>query len=264
MQLPASERVASRLEFLDEVGSTNDVLRARAGSDPEFSVVVTTSQTAGRGRLGRAWVAPPGRTLAASVLLKPGEAHLDRLGWLPLLAGLAMTRAVSALVAAGSEPAHEVSLKWPNDVHIDGLKVSGILTEFVPPAAVVVGAGLNLEMTADELPTPQATSLTLNGVQLHGAELVDAALAAFLSELRAQYDSYLAHGADATASGLRDSVVSACSTIGRAVRVELPGAPDLYGTAEGIDDTGRLLVARDGDRRLQAVAAGDVTHLRYE
>jgi BirA family biotin operon repressor/biotin-[acetyl-CoA-carboxylase] ligase len=167
MQLPLSTAIAPALEYLDETGSTNDVLRARAESDPEFSVVVTGSQTAGRGRLGRVWVAPPGRTLAASVLLKPtlpgGAVGADSFGWLPLLAGLAMTRAVDSLLSG-----HEVSLKWPNDVQVDGLKVSGILTEFVPPAAVIVGAGLNLELDADELPTPQATSLALNGATLRG------------------------------------------------------------------------------------------------
>ncbi len=261
MQLAASSAIASRLEYLDEVGSTNDVLRARAQHDPEFSVVVTASQTAGRGRLGRVWVAPAGRTLAASVLLKPvivGAAMpVDSFGWLPLLAGLAMTRAVDSLVTG-----HDVSLKWPNDVHIDGLKVSGILTEFVPPASVVVGAGLNLELTADELPTPQATSLVLAGATLRGAALFDAALAGYLGALRELYDAFLSSGADATASGLRVAVSERCSTIGQEVRVELSGAADLYGTADGIDATGRLLVV--SDRARQAVAAGDVTHLRYE
>jgi BirA family biotin operon repressor/biotin-[acetyl-CoA-carboxylase] ligase len=261
MQLPLSTAIASRLEYLDETGSTNDVLRARAESDPEFSVVVTGSQTAGRGRLGRVWVAPPGRTLAASVLLKPtlpgAAVGAAGFGWLPLLAGLAMTRAVDALV-----PGHEVALKWPNDVQVDGLKVSGILTEFVPPAAVVVGAGLNLELGADELPTPQSTSLALNGTALRGEALFDAALAGYLGALRELYDEFLASGADAAAGGLRAAVAERCSTIGRAVRVELPGTPDLYGTADGIDDTGRLLVGANG--AVQAVAAGDVTHLRYE
>ncbi|MEP6477948.1 MAG: biotin--[acetyl-CoA-carboxylase] ligase [Rhodoglobus sp.] len=261
MQLPLSTAIASRLEYLDETGSTNDVLRARAERDPEFSVVVTGSQTAGRGRLGRVWVAPPGRTLAASVLLKPtlpgGSVGADSYGWLPLLAGLAMTRAVDALV-----PGAEVALKWPNDVHVNGLKVSGILTEFVPPAAVIVGAGLNLELAADELPTPQASSLTLAGATLVGDDLFDAALAGYLGALGDLYDAFLGGGADATASGLRAAVVERCGTIGRPVRVELPGVPDLYGTADGIDATGRLLVRANGV--VQAVAAGDVTHLRYE
>ena len=243
MRLPLSSAIVDRLDVLDETGSTNAVLveRARAGTAPEFSVVMTTNQTAGRGRLGRTWVAPPGKTIAVSVLLTP----TDRLSWLPLLAGLAMTRAVRSLVTG-----HEVTLKWPNDVQVDGLKVSGLLAELVPGAGVVIGAGLNLTIDESELPTPVSTSLTLVGASPD--DLVDRALAAYLGELRGLYEGMLA-GAD-----IRAQVVAECSTIGRRVRVELPGGDDLYGTATGIDAEGRLVV----DDRV--VAAGDVTHLRYE
>lgn len=256
MQLPLSHAIAPHLDVVPRVGSTNAELVARASDAPHFSVIVTTDQTAGRGRLGRVWVAPPGKTLAVSVLLTPGEVPLDRLGWIPLLAGLAMTRAVATLV-----PAHRASLKWPNDVHIDGLKVSGVLTEYVADAhAIVVGAGLNLTMTVDELPTPTSTSLTLNGATDDDG-LLDAALSAYLHELQHLYAEFEGSGFDA-AAGLRDEVVRACSTLGRRVRVELPGGDDLYGPAEDIDDAGRLLVRDTGV--VHAVAAGDVTHLRYE
>ena len=235
--------------MLAETGSTNAVLvaRAAAGSEHDFSVVATTNQTAGRGRLGRTWVAPPGRTLAVSVLLAPGVLEPARLGWLPLLAGLAMTRAVTSLVPAA------VALKWPNDVQVEGLKVSGLLAELVPGAGVVVGAGLNLTMTEAELPTPVSTSLTLAGASAD--DIVDRALAAYLTQLRDLYIDFVADGLDATR--LRSAVKDACSTLGRRVRVELPGAEDLVGIAEDIDESGRLVVAG------RPVAAGDVTHLRY-
>lgn len=256
MQLPLSRAIAPHLDVVPRVGSTNVELVARASGAPHFSVIVTTDQTAGRGRLGRVWVAPPGKTLAVSVLLSPGNVSLDRLGWIPLLAGLAMTRAVATLV-----PGHPASLKWPNDVQIDGLKVSGVLTEYVADArAIVVGAGLNLTMTVDELPTPTSTSLALNGANGDDG-LLDAALSAYLGELQRLYAEFAGSGFDA-AAGLRSEVVRACSTLGRRVRVELPGGNDLYGTAEDIDDAGRLLVRDTGI--LHAVAAGDVTHLRYE
>jgi BirA family biotin operon repressor/biotin-[acetyl-CoA-carboxylase] ligase len=238
MSLPLSTALATTLIVLDEAGSTNSVLVERAPADPEFTVVVTTNQTAGRGRLGRTWVAPPGTTIAVSVLLKPTEG----MSWLPLLAGLAMTRAVRSLIGD-----HEVTLKWPNDVHVDGLKVSGLLAELVPGVGVVMGAGLNLTMDASELPTPTSTSLTLVGAS--EVDLVDRALAAYLGELRELYYG----GGD-----IRALVSAECSTIGRRVRVELPGGDDLYGTATALDEEGRLIV--DG----RAIAAGDVTHLRYE
>ena len=244
MRLPLSSAIADRLDVLDEAGSTNAVLaaRARAGTEPEFSVVVTMNQTAGRGRLGRTWTAPPGRTIAVSVLLTPPDSA--KLGWIPLIAGLAMTRAVRSLVAG-----HEVTLKWPNDVQVDGLKVSGLLAELVPGAGVVMGAGLNLTMDAAELPTPVSTSLTLVGADPEGIE--DAALAAYLTELKALYARLL------DGAGVRGEVERECSTVGRSVRVELPGGDNLYGTATGLDEGGRLVV--DG----RAIAAGDVTHLRY-
>jgi len=259
MHLPLSRAVAAHIDVLPEIGSTNVELVARASAAdlPDFSVLVTDTQTAGKGRLGRSWVAPPGTTLAISVLLRPGSMPVQRLGWLPLLAGLAMTRAVGSLVAS-----HEVSLKWPNDVHIDGLKVSGILAELLPGGeSVVIGAGLNLTMTEAQLPVSTATSLTLNGVD--GGDIVDRALSAYLQHLRKLYETFSNSGLDATASGLREAVTRACGTIGRRVRVELPDGADLYGTAESIDELGRLVVlAADGSR--QRVAAGDVTHLRYE
>ena len=241
--------MAEHLDVLDEAGSTNAVLvgRASAGSEVDFSVVVTTNQTAGRGRLGRTWVAPPETTIAVSVLLAPAGVEPARLGWVPLLAGLAMTRAVASLVDG------PVALKWPNDVHVNGLKVSGLLAELVPGVGVVVGAGLNLTMTAEQLPTPTSTSLTLVGASAE--DLVDRALSAYLVALRDLYIDFVAGGLDA--SDLRTAVKAACATLGRQVRVELPGTDDLIGLAEDIDESGRLVV--DG----HPVAAGDVTHLRY-
>ncbi len=257
MMLTQSRTVAPGLQFLAETGSTNAELVRQASESAlaDFTVVATANQTAGRGRLDRVWVAPPGRTIAVSVLLAPGAVPIARLGWMPLLAGLAMTRAVASLATA-----HSVALKWPNDVLVDGLKVSGLLTELLPGGrGVVVGAGLNLTMTDDELPTPKATSLTLVGVEEH--DIVDRALAAYLVELRRAYDAFVATGLDPEA-GLRAAVTAACATIGREVRVELPGTPDLHGTATDIDELGRLVVRRDAE--LLPVAAGDVTHLRYE
>jgi BirA family biotin operon repressor/biotin-[acetyl-CoA-carboxylase] ligase len=258
MHLPRSREIVPELELMPQIGSTNAELVARAsgGLVSDFTVIATTNQTAGRGRLDRVWVAPPGRTIAVSVLLAPGAVALERLGWLPLLAGLAMTRAVLSLVVN-----HEVTLKWPNDVQVDGLKVSGLLAELVRGSAgVVVGAGLNLTIPADDLPTPTATSLGLVGVAED--EIVDRALAAYLGELHRAYTEFSAETFDAQ-RGLRAAVSARCSTLGREVRVELPGADDLYGLAESLDELGRLQV-RTKDARLHSIAAGDVTHLRYQ
>jgi BirA family biotin operon repressor/biotin-[acetyl-CoA-carboxylase] ligase len=290
MDFPASRAAAREFVALAEVSSTNDALRDRAmaGNLPDFRVVVTLNQTAGRGRLDRVWVAPPGQALAVSVLLRPalpggGSVAVERYGWIPLLAGLAMTRAVQALVHGrsldGAEPdatrslgprsdrlegSPPVSLKWPNDVLIGGRKVSGLLAELLPDAAgVIVGAGLNLSIPEAELPVPTATSLSLNGVPAT-EELADRALAAYLVELRSLWSGFLAAGGDAETCGIRSAVSEACSTLGQPVRVSLPGGTELLGTAVDLDAEGRLRIRSATDAPLQTVAAGDITHLRYE
>lgn len=260
MDLPLSRAAAPELEWLAQAGSTNTELSARAstGTAPRWLVYATDHQTAGRGRLDRQWVAPAGTSLAVSVLMPTAAADHDQLGWFPLIAGLAMTRTVAALLPDG-----QVGLKWPNDVQVAGLKVAGLLAEYVPDAhAVVMGAGLNLTMTPDQLPTQQATSLTLHGAEPEG--LLDAALSRYLTELRSLHARLVSAGFDADKAGVRDAVAAACTTLGRDVRVDLPGGGELLGVAEGLDESGRLLVRPPGGAPLQPVAAGDVTHLRYE
>jgi BirA family biotin operon repressor/biotin-[acetyl-CoA-carboxylase] ligase len=269
MQLPLSEAVVPRLDWMPVADSTNDVLvqAAKTGDPadwPDLSVVATDNQVAGRGRLGRTWTAPAGRSLAISVLLRPrldsGEPlSFDRYSILPLVVGLAMTRAVAGVVPAASDP---VSLKWPNDVLIGPKKVSGILGELLPDGTgVVIGAGLNLALTDDELPTPTSTSLALAGVKDVSA---DAVLAAYLSALTTLYRRQLSAGGDSVAAGVHAEIVAACGTLGRAVRVELPGGGIETGIARTIDQSGRLVVdpSRGGDPLF--VAAGDVTHLRHD
>jgi BirA family biotin operon repressor/biotin-[acetyl-CoA-carboxylase] ligase len=267
MELRRSGEIVPHMRLLAEAGSTNDVLIALAdeGDEVDFSTVVTLNQTGGRGRLGRTWVAPADKALAVSVLLRPrlpaGEPlGLEHFGWIPLIAGVAMATAVHALVGG-----HRTRLKWPNDVLIDGLKVSGVLAELLPSGdAVVIGAGVNLCLEASELPVPTATSLLLAGVHPSGEELADLILSDYLATLGDLMSSFLQVGADAGASGILDLVTEWCSTLGQEVRVELPGGDDLVGVATGIDPTGRLVVQRTSDGAVQAVAAGDVTHLRYE
>ena len=249
MDLPLSRSVVGTLIELPSVGSTNSELLARAADPalPEFATLVTTDQTDGRGRLDRTWVAPAGTSLAVSVLLR-GRLNHPLASWIPLLAGRAMADAVAA--AGGGD---RVAVKWPNDVLIDGRKACGILAEAVPGTAdVVLGAGLNLSQTTDELPRPDATSLALAGIP--AGSRIDDLLARYLQGIWAPFD----RGDDVAT--VRDVVAAACSTIGQRVRVDL-GAEILVGTAVGLDLAGRLEVRADGGR-ITAVAAGDVVHVR--
>ncbi|MBX9472694.1 biotin--[acetyl-CoA-carboxylase] ligase [Microcella sp.] len=276
MLLPLSRAIAPDLDWRERCASTNTELVARAGSSRDLAVIATDTQTAGRGRLDRVWSAPSGTALAVSVLVRhdaglasAGDGvfathHSDamgertapdprRLGWLPLIAGVAMTRAVQTLGVG------RAGLKWPNDVLVHDRKLSGILTELTS-IGVVIGAGLNLSMTQPDLPVPTATSLVIEGVEADDA-LTDRALAAYLGELLPLVAQWRA----ADLELLPSIVVPHLQTLGRAVRVERPGLPVTLGTAMRLDDDGRLIVQPSAQgSALIAVAAGDVTHLRYE
>ena len=259
MELHASAQFASRLEYLPETGSTNTDLLALAVNSPElwgdFSVLLTDNQTAGRGRLDREWVTQPGSALAVSVLLRPVSFGIEKFGWLPLLAGLAMQRAVASLVEDA-----EVSLKWPNDVLVAGEKISGLLAEVLPDGkGVVIGAGLNLNQSKDELPIETATSLRLHGVQ--GFELDDV-LVRYLASFKRLYEEFSDAKGNAEESGLHEAILDASSTIGAKVLVMLPDGSDFSGTGAGLDQDGRLLVALSDPVEIRAVAAGDIKHLR--
>ena len=259
MELSASSEFASKILYLPEIGSTNtELLRLAAESFnqwPDFSVLLTDNQTAGRGRLDRSWVANPGDALAVSILLRPSGFDISRFSWLPLIAGLAMTNCVHSLIDGA-----QVKLKWPNDVLVNDEKISGILAEVLPSGdGLVIGAGLNLRQDKLALPIPNATSLALNGVS--GFELDDV-LVRYLASFRRLYEEFSDAGGDPEASGIRAEISEESSTIGSVVLVQLPDGSEFQGKAAGLDNDGRLLVAMSDPLEIRAVAAGDIKHLR--
>ncbi len=260
MDYPVSRELVPELTVRESSPSTNAELaeRARGAALPSFTTVVTTDQTAGRGRLDRTWVAPAGSALAVSVLVVPrtasGPLPLDRFGWLPIAAGVAMTDTVAEVL-----PDASTGFKWPNDVIVNGHKICGVLAELLPErGGVVIGAGVNLGMTVEQLPVDTATSLAVEDADGYTPDTV---LAGYLSRLRGLVEGYLAAGGDAEQSGLAGLARSRCITLGRAVRVELPDGSEIEGTATALDGDGRLVV-RLADGRDEIVAAGDVTHAR--
>jgi BirA family transcriptional regulator, biotin operon repressor / biotin---[acetyl-CoA-carboxylase] ligase len=232
------------IRVVAETGSTNADLVAEALNDaPEGTVIVAESQTAGRGRLDRTWSAPVRSGLAFSVLLRPAVA-VARLGWLPLLTGVAVTQALRQIAEV------DARLKWPNDVLIEERKVAGILAERAG-TAVVVGVGVNVSLDATELPVPAATSLKLADAAVIDR---DPLLRAILRRLATVYTAW------AESDSLRETYLGLSATIGRQVRVELPDGGRLDGEARDIDEFGRIVVrTADGDR---ALSAGDIVHLR--
>jgi BirA family transcriptional regulator, biotin operon repressor / biotin---[acetyl-CoA-carboxylase] ligase len=244
------------LRVVDRTASTNaDVAAAARAGSPEGLVMLAEEQTAGRGRAGRTWRAPARSGLALSVLLRPPLPR-ESWGWLPLLAGVSVT-------AALREPSGlDLGLKWPNDVLVDGeRKLAGVLAEVVEDA-VVLGLGLNVSLRRAELPVPTATSLALEGSEMLDRDPV---VRAVLRELARRYRGFVTAGGDpdgpTAETGLRSAYRSACVTLGRSVRVELPGDREVSGEAVDIDRSGRLLV-RSADGTTNALAAGDVAHVR--
>jgi BirA family transcriptional regulator, biotin operon repressor / biotin---[acetyl-CoA-carboxylase] ligase len=245
------------VEVAAVTGSTNaDLLARAAAGGPEGVVLAAEQQSAGRGRLGRVWVAPPRAALTFSVLLRPEAVPRARLGWLPLLAGVAVAAAVRAVAGV------DVQLKWPNDVLAGPGKLAGILAE-ASGAAVVVGVGVNVSTEPGELPPPGPGALAATSLRLEGAASLDrtALLAEILAGLERRYQAWCRVFGDPERSGLRAEYTGLCATLGRRVRVELPGGRLLDGLAAGLDADGRLLVSVPPDAYLP-VAAGDIVHLR--
>ncbi|HEY7603641.1 MAG TPA: biotin--[acetyl-CoA-carboxylase] ligase [Gaiellaceae bacterium] len=205
----------------------------------EGAIAVADVQTGGRGRLGRAWEAPPGSALLASVLLKPPA---DRaLPQLALVAGVAVADALEELTGL------TVQIKWPNDVMLRRTKVAGILAE-ARDDAVVLGIGVNVNQTREQLPERAGSLLTATGVEWDR----DAVLEAVLDALGARYGQWRDGGLDAVYDGLapRDFLR------GRVVTVD-----GRSGTAELIERDGRLRIAV-GHGEHVSVESGEVTYER--
>ncbi len=242
-----------QITVVEQTASTNDDLAAdRTASD--HTVLVTEHQAAGHGRLGRTWESTPRSGLTFSFLVRPAVPVL-RWAWLPLLAGVALREAVVAQVGVAA------SLKWPNDLLVvdpDGMhrKSAGILAQTVGDA-VVVGIGLNVSSTREELPVDTASS-----VELAAGHEVDrtALLSALLIAIERRYASWQDADGDAERSGLAAAYLDACETVGRRVRISGVDGSEQLGIAIGVDRAGRLQV--DTDRGPVVVSAGDVEHVR--
>jgi len=229
------------------VRSTNDVGRrlAEAGA-PEGTLVVAETQTAGRGRRGSVWHSPPGG-LWFSLIVRPGLGA-SRAAGLSVVAALAVARAVGR--AAATRP----QVKWPNDVFVSGRKLAGVMMESAPDSALVLGAGVNVNVPEDELPACEwyeATSvLRETGVPLDRARL----LGGILEEFEPLYRAY----AEFHFRGILDEWRRLSLAMGRSVRVESPSGA-IEGTADGLADDGSLVVRLADGTREHIAPLGGVT-----
>ncbi|MGA0931414.1 MAG: biotin--[acetyl-CoA-carboxylase] ligase [Candidatus Nanopelagicales bacterium] len=227
-------------DVVDTTPSTMADVEARATQGaPEGTVVVAEEQTAGRGRRGRSWDSAPRAGLWWSVLLRP-TTPVDRLGWLPLVIGVGVARALRASAGA------DARLKWPNDVLVGEHKVAGILAERLADGAVVVGVGINVDQAEHELPAGGASLGSLGLPVDRTALLVD--VLASVAEAYRQWQGGLA---------IAEEYADLCVTLMGDVIADL-GGRSIEGRATGLGPGGELVI-EDLDGIDHVVSAGDVT-----
>lgn len=260
-----------RVLVLPQVGSTNDYASQVLDQRPEdwgaFNLIATDTQTRGRGRLDRIWLAPAGKNLALSFLIRPlfstQTLPLEGYHWLGSLAALALADSLGRMGVAAS-------LKWPNDLLIGQKKLAGILTQLLPEKeggyALVVGLGLNVNLEAAELPVEGATSLLLATGRPHELGALAGEIA---SSFAAYYRAFEAAGwnpqtpldLDGRQASLLERLESQTSTLGRRVTLHLPGGQQVQGVAEGLTPGGELELRADSGE-IRAYRVGDLVHLR--
>jgi len=223
-------RLSGPLLAFASVASTQGICRVLAAEGaPEGTVVLADHQTAGRGRRGRAWTAPPGTALLFSCVLRP---PLDSSRWpeLTLTAGCAVAEAVESTAGVA------VRLKWPNDVLVDHRKVAGILAEGVlgEDPFVVLGIGVNVLQRGADWP-PDLSSRAVSLAALGSAVGREALLAAILARVAARYDDLLTRGFGVVREAWRH----------RAVFGERMASPNGDAVSLDLAPSGGLVVRRD-------------------
>jgi BirA family biotin operon repressor/biotin-[acetyl-CoA-carboxylase] ligase len=253
------------IHYFDETDSTNNVAfeLAREGA-AHGTAVIAERQTAGRGRLGRAFFSPGYRNLYTSIVLRPRLTVMEA-PTLILSSAIAVAEAVSATLreaTGGTDESAEIEIKWPNDVVLAGLKTSGILMEMSAEATrvayAILGIGVNLNVERSEFPKEfrdRATSLRAY-LQLSGDEQIDRAsfTRRLYGTLEEVFDSHDSKGFPA----LRPRFDAFFKMRGSPVEVTGMNGSRLVGTARDIAEDGALLVERP-DGTIERVVAGDVT-----
>lgn len=232
-----------RVSVVELTGSTqNDLLQlVESNIALDGQVIVTEFQSNGRGRLDRTFEAPAKSALLFSFYIKPRKQRSEW-GFIPLIAGLSLVRSITTI-----DTAMNVSLKWPNDLLINEKKCAGIIAQ-TTTEGIVLGIGLNVSMASEELPVPTATSLAIEGSKFVERNSLLSQVLNIFAELFESWEEGFE---------LLSEYSDVSSTIGKKVRVELPGGENLEGTVARISPTGEL-VLDDG----RHVSAGDVIHLR--
>lgn len=234
--------IGKHIQHFDSLDSSNrEAMRQAESGAKEGTVIFTDKQSAGRGRLGRTWHTT-GDALALSIILRPPLSP-EKIPQLSLLTAVALQQALS-------QYCHDIRIKWPNDLLINGAKVSGILTEMrAEPGlvhAVIVGIGINIK--APEQGWPSDISQTVSDLQSHHKQPISRLQCAIsvLKSMEQWYSTYLKHGF----APIRDAWWQAHAASGQKVRVH-DGQSYIEGIAQALDDDGALLLTtQHGNQRI--------------
>lgn len=227
-----------RVSVIDEIDSTQNYLRIR---NPKPGDLITAEyQSAGRGRLDRKFIATKSSALLFSFYIEPNIAIKD-LGYLSLLVGASITNTLNKITESES-----FKCKWPNDIVFGDQKIAGLLAEKFGPG-VIVGVGINISTSKEQLPVPHASSIFLATGTVLDRNLLLVQILNSLELMLKDWES----GKDLTPAYRKLS-----STLGREVRVELPGGAIVEAIARDIDSTGALHLDNG-----QIITVGDVIHL---
>ncbi|OZG64050.1 biotin--[acetyl-CoA-carboxylase] ligase [Bifidobacterium eulemuris] len=290
-RMPRTEHVADHMVAMAQTESTNSLARNLVDADAlgltdgghggvPVTVVAADMQTAGRGRLDHTWVSRPGESFTVSfATVVPRSLATDESvnGWLQMIAGLAvldgLDKAISQCGARPNQPDCSRTLKWPNDIFVHGLKLGGILAELVPlpmsqavdderatdgeRVAIIFGIGLNLNLSASNLPTPQSTSLQLHVAGLpDGAVMRDMIAAGIVSSLKRRVTMFVEDPRGQSAA-LRDEAAAKSWTLGRRVEAHFVDGGTLEGEAIALNADASLTVRTD-DGAEHVVRTADV------
>jgi len=250
----AGRLIGHRIYYLEQTGSTNDdAFRLGSEGEPEGTVVIAGTQTAGKGRMSRSWHSPPQANIYTSIILRPGF-EVRRAPQISIAAGVAVAETLEQYCP------EKVQLKWPNDVLIAGRKICGILSQVKMSADaidfIVAGIGINVNMDKEQFPADiheTGTSLSIEASRrIPRTDLI----IRLYENMSKWYRELLAEGFGA----VRDKWLSLSPMIGLPVAVRFHDET-ITGTAAGLGDDGSLAVVT-GDNKTTMVSAGDATILK--
>ncbi|MFZ1746478.1 MAG: biotin--[acetyl-CoA-carboxylase] ligase [Nitrospirales bacterium] len=257
-----TKKFGETLYIFEELASTNAFAMEKAKNQAlSGTVVLADRQTAGRGRLDRSWFSP-GKSNIYGSLLFVHETPIQYLGWVPLMAGVAIAQALE------QQASIRIDLKWPNDLLIGGRKLGGVLCDsFRNPrhhSCVVIGFGINVNLSQSEFPLELQTSATSLQIHCHCAVNREELIMKVITSLEKNWENLRSNG---PLSYLVEYTHS-CVTIGQTIQVQFPDGSQLQGLAHSIGEHGQLRVipspsdSNDQSARIRDIHSGEILHLR--